>query len=90
MKFSSDSAMTRSVAESLIEKRDLDIVDVAKRFVESYYQDPARVYGTGCIQVSNIVLAFIYIILIYLRKYIVHIQYINLYYTFNFISLMHV
>ncbi|EFN69446.1 Poly(ADP-ribose) glycohydrolase ARH3 [Camponotus floridanus] len=42
MKFSSDSAMTRSVAESLIEKQDLDIVDVAKRFVESYYQDPKR------------------------------------------------
>ncbi|XP_025269093.1 poly(ADP-ribose) glycohydrolase ARH3-like isoform X2 [Camponotus floridanus] len=51
MKFSSDSAMTRSVAESLIEKQDLDIVDVAKRFVESYYQDPARVYGLSCIQV---------------------------------------
>jgi len=59
MEFSDDSAMTCSVAESLIEKRDLDIVDVVKRFVESYYQDPKRGYGIGCMNVSNIVLAFI-------------------------------
>ncbi|XP_029170756.1 ADP-ribose glycohydrolase ARH3-like [Nylanderia fulva] len=51
MEFTDDSAMTRSIAESLIEKRDLDIVDVAKRFVESYYQEPYRGYGTGSINV---------------------------------------
>ncbi|XP_072754708.1 ADP-ribosylhydrolase ARH3 [Anoplolepis gracilipes] len=51
MEFTDDSAMTRSLAESLIEKRDLDIVDVAKRFVESYYQEPNRGYGTGSISV---------------------------------------
>ncbi|XP_025269136.1 poly(ADP-ribose) glycohydrolase ARH3-like [Camponotus floridanus] len=51
MKFSCDSAMTRSVAESLIEKRDLDIIDVAKRFVESYFQDPKRDYGIACMNV---------------------------------------
>lgn len=62
MEFTDDSAMTRSLAESLIEKRDLDIIDVAKRFVESYYQEPYRGYGTGTITVSVIVLAFIYII----------------------------
>lgn len=60
MEFTDDSAMTRSIAESLIEKRDLDIDDVAKRFVESYYQEPYRGYGTGSISVSiNIVLVFI-------------------------------
>ncbi|KAL6440681.1 hypothetical protein ACFW04_003273 [Cataglyphis niger] len=51
MEFTDDSAMTRSLAESLIEKRDLDIIDVAKRFVESYYQEPHRGYGTGTITV---------------------------------------
>jgi len=59
MKFSNDSAMTRSVAESLIEKRDLDIIDVAKRFVDNFYQEPHRGYGSGCMNVSNMVLAFI-------------------------------
>jgi len=59
MEFSDDSAMTRSIAESLIEKPDLDIVDVAKRFVESYYQNPKRGYEIGCMNVSNIVLVFI-------------------------------
>lgn len=52
MEFTDDSAMTRSLAESLIEKRDLDIVDVARRFVESYYQEPYRGYGAGSISVS--------------------------------------
>lgn len=51
MEFTDDSAMTRCIAESLIEKRDLDIIDVAKRFVESYYQEPYRGYGTGSISV---------------------------------------
>ncbi|CAL1675890.1 unnamed protein product [Lasius platythorax] len=51
MEFTDDSAMTRSLAESLIEKRDLDIVDVARRFVESYYQEPYRGYGAGSISV---------------------------------------
>ncbi|EFN69445.1 Poly(ADP-ribose) glycohydrolase ARH3 [Camponotus floridanus] len=51
MEFTDDSAMTRSLAESLIEKRDLDIVDIAKRFVENYYQEPYRGYGTGSISV---------------------------------------
>ncbi|EFN64043.1 Poly(ADP-ribose) glycohydrolase ARH3 [Camponotus floridanus] len=59
MGFTDDSAMTYSVAESLIEKRDLDIIDVAKRFVENFFQEHYRGYGNGCKLVSNMVLAFI-------------------------------
>lgn len=52
MQFTDDSAMTKSVAESLIEKGDLDLVDLAKRFVKSYYQEPNRGYGAGVVTVS--------------------------------------
>ncbi|XP_071574162.1 ADP-ribosylhydrolase ARH3 isoform X1 [Temnothorax nylanderi] len=47
MVYTDDSAMTRSLAESLIEKQDLDIVDVAKRFAKSYHKEPDRGYGAG-------------------------------------------
>ncbi|XP_077264725.1 ADP-ribosylhydrolase ARH3 isoform X2 [Temnothorax americanus] len=47
MVYTDDSAMTRSLAESLIEKQDLDIVDVAKRFAKSYHEEPDRGYGAG-------------------------------------------
>ncbi|XP_043493896.1 ADP-ribose glycohydrolase ARH3-like isoform X3 [Polistes fuscatus] len=51
MQFTDDSAMTRCVAESLIEKEDLDLIDLAKRFVKSYYQEPFRGYGPGVVTV---------------------------------------
>ncbi|XP_014215558.1 poly(ADP-ribose) glycohydrolase ARH3 isoform X2 [Copidosoma floridanum] len=51
MQFSDDSAMTKSVAESLIEKKDLDLVDMAKKFVKSYYQEPHRGYGQSVVTV---------------------------------------
>lgn len=54
MKYTDDSAMTRSVAESLVDKQDLDIVDIAKRLAKSYYQQPDRGYGAGAINVSII------------------------------------
>lgn len=51
MQFTDDSAMTRCVAESLIEKCDLDLIDLAKRFVKSYYHEPNRGYGAGVVTV---------------------------------------
>ncbi|KAH0951344.1 hypothetical protein HN011_004638 [Eciton burchellii] len=47
MLYTDDSAMTRSLAESLIEKRNVDIIDVAKRFARSYQKEPNRGYGSG-------------------------------------------
>ncbi|KYQ55519.1 Poly(ADP-ribose) glycohydrolase ARH3, partial [Trachymyrmex zeteki] len=51
MEYTDDSAMTRSLAESLIEKQELDIVDVAKRFAKSYHERPDRGYGAGTVTV---------------------------------------
>ncbi|XP_053985838.1 ADP-ribosylhydrolase ARH3-like isoform X1 [Hylaeus volcanicus] len=51
MQFTDDSAMTRSVAKSLIETKDLDVVDLAKKFVKSYYLEPNRGYGPGVVTV---------------------------------------
>ncbi|XP_011704255.1 PREDICTED: poly(ADP-ribose) glycohydrolase ARH3-like [Wasmannia auropunctata] len=51
MQYSDDSAMTRSLAESLIEKQAVDIVDIAKRFAKSYHEQPDRRYGAGTITV---------------------------------------
>jgi poly(ADP-ribose) glycohydrolase ARH3 len=52
MLYTDDSAMTRSLAESLIEKRNVDIIDVAKRFARSYQKEPNRGYGSGAATVS--------------------------------------
>lgn len=52
MPYTDDSAMTRALAESLIEKRDLDIIDVARRFAQSYQKEPERGYGPGAASVS--------------------------------------
>ncbi|CAL7938948.1 unnamed protein product [Xylocopa violacea] len=51
MQFTDDSAMTYSLAKSLVEQKELNVVDVAKRFVKSYYQEPNRGYGMGVVTV---------------------------------------
>ncbi|XP_024943511.1 poly(ADP-ribose) glycohydrolase ARH3 isoform X2 [Cephus cinctus] len=51
MQFTDDSVMTRSIAQSLIEKRQLDLLDIAKRFVKSYYEEPNRGYGPAVMTV---------------------------------------
>lgn len=53
MQYTDDSAMTRALAESLIEKQDLDIVDVAKRFTKSYHDELSRknCYGAGTVTI---------------------------------------
>ncbi|EGI59450.1 Poly(ADP-ribose) glycohydrolase ARH3 [Acromyrmex echinatior] len=60
MEYTDDSAMTRALAESLIEKQELDIVDVAKRFAKSYHERPDRGYGagtvTGAMRIAPVVL----------------------------------
>lgn len=53
MQFTDDSAMTKSLAQSLIEKQNLDLVDVAKKFVRSYYQERNRGYGQSVVTVST-------------------------------------
>jgi len=52
MSYTDDSAMTRSLAESLIEKQNVDIIDIAKRFAKSYQKEPDRGYGSGAATVS--------------------------------------
>ncbi|KAF7995786.1 hypothetical protein HCN44_006893 [Aphidius gifuensis] len=51
MQYTDDSAMTKCLAESLIEKKNLDLVDVVKKFVKSYYREPNRGYGQSVITV---------------------------------------
>ncbi|KAL7290293.1 hypothetical protein TKK_0015993 [Trichogramma kaykai] len=51
IQYTDDSAMTKSVAESLIEKKDLDLKDLAMKFVKSYYLEPNRGYGSGVVTV---------------------------------------
>ena len=45
MKYTDDTAMARQVALSLIDKKALDVTDLAKRFVDSYKYEPWRGYG---------------------------------------------
>ena len=45
LSFTDDTAMTRSVAASLIGRRGYDAVDMAKRFAGEYQKEPLRGYG---------------------------------------------
>ncbi|XP_076308294.1 ADP-ribosylhydrolase ARH3-like isoform X2 [Tachypleus tridentatus] len=49
--YTDDTAMTRSVAQSLIERRMLDCQDMAKRFTEEYFKQPKRGYGFNVVDV---------------------------------------
>ncbi|XP_043284797.1 ADP-ribose glycohydrolase ARH3-like [Venturia canescens] len=53
IQYTDDSAMTRSIAQSLIEKRSLVLEDIAKKFVKNYYQEPNRGYGPSVINVFH-------------------------------------
>ncbi|XP_065207065.1 ADP-ribosylhydrolase ARH3-like isoform X2 [Planococcus citri] len=52
-KYSDDTAMTKSVAESLIEKNGFDPHDMAKKFITEYYKDPRRNYGANVVDVFH-------------------------------------
>lgn len=44
--------MTYSLAKSLVETEELDVIDLAKRFVKSYYREPNRGYGPAVVTVQ--------------------------------------
>ncbi|XP_014677237.1 PREDICTED: poly(ADP-ribose) glycohydrolase ARH3-like isoform X2 [Priapulus caudatus] len=49
--YTDDTAMTRSVADSLISKKAFNASDMAMRFAEEYFQNPGRGYGANVVQV---------------------------------------
>ncbi|KAK3095103.1 hypothetical protein FSP39_010370 [Pinctada imbricata] len=49
--FTDDTAMTRSVARSLIAHPDFSSVDMAKKFTEEYHKEPDRGYGNAVITI---------------------------------------
>ncbi|XP_071448801.1 ADP-ribosylhydrolase ARH3-like [Hetaerina americana] len=51
LQYTDDTAMTNCVAESLIAKENLDVSDLAKRFVKEYFNQPRRGYGMNVIDV---------------------------------------
>ncbi|XP_014261834.1 poly(ADP-ribose) glycohydrolase ARH3-like isoform X2 [Cimex lectularius] len=50
-KYTDDTAMTKSVAESLIQHGAFDEKDMAKRFITEYFKEPKRGYGPGVVKV---------------------------------------
>ncbi|KAG8225774.1 hypothetical protein J437_LFUL005733 [Ladona fulva] len=51
MQYTDDTAMTKCVAESLINQEKLDVKDLAKRFVKEYFNQPRRGYGANVVEV---------------------------------------
>ncbi|XP_069679686.1 ADP-ribosylhydrolase ARH3-like [Periplaneta americana] len=51
--YTDDAAMTKCLAESLITRGKFDALDVAKRFVKEYFNEPRRGYGQNVIDVFH-------------------------------------
>ncbi|RWS00714.1 Poly(ADP-ribose) glycohydrolase ARH3-like protein [Dinothrombium tinctorium] len=51
--YTDDTAMTKSVAESLLECKGFDAKDMAKRFTFEYEQQPKRGYGANVVDVFS-------------------------------------
>ncbi|NWT01050.1 ARHL2 glycohydrolase, partial [Mionectes macconnelli] len=51
MPYTDDTAMSRSVVQSLLAKGEFDEVDMAKRFAEEYRKEPHRGYGMAVVNV---------------------------------------
>ncbi|NWZ86278.1 ADP-ribosylhydrolase ARH3 [Poecile atricapillus] len=49
--YTDDTAMSRSVVQSLLAKQEFDEVDMAKRFAEEYKKEPNRGYGMAVVNV---------------------------------------
>ncbi|XP_077337842.1 ADP-ribosylhydrolase ARH3 isoform X2 [Lithobates pipiens] len=49
--YTDDTAMTRSMVQSLLENKEFDAKDLADRFTKEYFNDPDRGYGPGVIHV---------------------------------------
>ena len=47
LRYTDDTAMTRAICRSLIEKKAYDNHDMARNFVEEYFNDPNRGYGAA-------------------------------------------
>uniref|UniRef100_A0A0P4VID6 ADP-ribosylhydrolase ARH3 n=1 Tax=Rhodnius neglectus TaxID=72488 RepID=A0A0P4VID6_9HEMI len=52
-KYTDDTAMTKSVAESLIKNVAFVEKDMAKRFVSEYFKEPRRGYGGSVVDIFN-------------------------------------
>lgn len=51
LSYTDDTAMTKSIAQSLIEMKKFDPKDIAKRFALEYNKEPKRGYGTNVVDV---------------------------------------
>ncbi|KAK6635800.1 hypothetical protein RUM44_001054 [Polyplax serrata] len=51
--YTDDSAMTRCITKSLIEKETVDEVDIAKKFITEFYKEPNRGYGANVVSVFD-------------------------------------
>ncbi|KAF7490972.1 ADP-ribose glycohydrolase ARH3 [Sarcoptes scabiei] len=51
LNYTDDTAMTKSIAQSLIEIKKFDPKDIAKRFALEYNKEPKRGYGTNVVDV---------------------------------------
>ncbi|XP_076056758.1 ADP-ribosylhydrolase ARH3-like [Oratosquilla oratoria] len=50
-RYTDDTAMTRCVAQSLIDKKAFDAKDMAIKFVKEYFAEPGRGYGGSVVEV---------------------------------------
>lgn len=53
LRYTDDTAMTRCLASSLIEKNGFHASDLAQRFTAEYFKEPQRGYGSGVIDVFH-------------------------------------
>lgn len=53
LSYTDDTAMTLSVAKSLVEKRTFDPKDMAKKFVDEFFHQPKRGYGMNVVDVFS-------------------------------------
>ncbi|XP_072276294.1 ADP-ribosylhydrolase ARH3 [Pyxicephalus adspersus] len=51
LSYTEDTAMTRSMVQSFLEKKDFNAEDLADRFTKEYFSEPDRGYGAGVINV---------------------------------------
>ena len=47
LSYTDDTAMTRAICRSLVERKTYDNRDMAEKFVEEYFNEPDRGYGAG-------------------------------------------
>lgn len=52
-KFTDDTVLTRCVGETLLEHKGIDYKTLAKKFVQSYLDEPKRGYGGGAVSLFH-------------------------------------